>query len=105
MEFNANSCRLTAEHSYNELMAEKYKDIVNMIKTEANAGKFIVLVDNMPAECCKWLLQLNFKISLLEPNTLSNNKTDWCWHWINEPYYDEELQKYGYNGAKIEWKY
>lgn len=102
MEFNADSCRLAAEHSYNKLMAEKYKDIVSMITEQAEAGKFVVLVDNMSVECCEWLLRLNFKISLLKPGILSNTKPDW--HWISETYYREELQKYGHDGIKIEWK-
>ena len=101
MEFNATTCNTIAKHIYNEKMTEKYKDIVSIIKGQAEAGNFIAFVNNMPSECCEWLLRLKFRISLLKPSSLSGKIG---WHWINETYYEEELQKYRHNGIKIEWE-
>ena len=102
MEFNAMTCNTIARHVYSEKMEEKYKDIVNLIKEQVEAGNFTAFVFTMPSECCEWLLRLKFKISLFKPSIFPNGKADW--HWISETYYREELQKYGHNGIKIEWK-
>ena len=101
MEFNATHCNAIAKHVYNEKMKEKYFQIIDTILKEAEKGHFSAIVEEMNEECCEWLLRLKFKISLLQPTKLSEKIG---WHWISETYYKEELQKYGHNGVKIEWK-
>lgn len=101
MEFNAVICNTIAKHIYNEKMIEKYKDIVNIIRGQTEAGNFTAFVNDMPSECCEWLLRLKFKISLLKTTKLSEKIG---WHWISGTYYEEELQRYGHNGIKIEWE-
>ena len=102
MEFNAVTCNTIAKNIYNEKMTEKYKDIVSIIKRQAEAGNFIAFVNNMSSECCEWLLRLKFRISLLKPGEISEKIG---WHWISGTYYKEELQKYGHNGIKIDWEW
>ena len=101
MEFNAATCNTIAKRIYNEKMTEKYKDIVSIIKGQAEAGNFTAFVNNMSSECCEWLLRLKFKILLLKLSHLSEKIG---WYRISETYYEEELQKYGHNGIKIEWE-
>ena len=102
MSFNAQDCYYAAQNSYNENMEKKYAFLVQKVKTVANRGYFGITVDDMSAECCKWLMQQGFKISVYKPSTI-NGKQDW--HWVSETYYDRDLADYGKAfGIKINWK-
>ena len=62
MDFNAYNMKMLAEETRNSQNKEKYKDIMNTIIEEAQAGKNSIDITGLSDGCAQWLNELDFGV-------------------------------------------